>query len=121
MRYLAVVIIALLSPVLTDVFTMLWLTLSASWFDAADAHWLGVAVPVIADVLILQALVLWTVYRRDPWRIGALYLAVFCFAQALYLTSFHYPLGDIARYLLIIVMLGVVVIALFRRFAWRPA
>jgi hypothetical protein len=120
MKLVAVIVVAILCTVLTDVLGIVWLAVMREHFDLTGNYWLLVAVPAVAVVVALQALVLWRIYRIRPLYHGGIFLAVYSVAEVLYLTVMQNPTADIARYLAIILVVGGIVLSLFMRFAWQP-
>ena len=114
-----VVVAGLISPILTDIGTVIWLGIISPYVDATGNYWLFTVAPVVFDVMVLQCLVLWKAYKANLMRTAAIYLGVYAAMEVFWLNRIFNPSADIATYVLIILVVGAAVIAAFNHFFWR--
>ena len=118
-RLTAVGVVALLGVLPTEVLSIVWLTLLQDHVEVTANLFVLVPAPVVAVMVAVQALVLSRVYRTRPLLFAAVYLGVYALAYAFWLSRLFNPPGDIARYAVVILIVGALVMALFGRFVWR--
>ena len=119
LKFTAVVVVALFGVLPTEVLSIAWLTRLQDHVEITANLFILVPAPVVAVMIALQALVLSRVYRARPLRFAAVHLGVYALTYALWLARLFNPAGDIARYVVVILIVGSLVMALFARFVWR--
>ena len=118
-KYAAVVLVALSSVLPTELMSIRWMTL-LQWDAEVTANlFVLVPVPVVALMVALQALVLSRVYRTRPLLYAAVFLGVHAAGYVAWLTRLFNPPADVARYAIVVVTVGALVMWLFTRFVWR--
>ena len=115
----AVIVVALLSALPTEILSIIWLTLLQDHVDATGNLFLLVIAPAVAAIVAVQALVLSRAYRRKPLLFAAVYLGIYAVTHAFWLSRLFNPPGDIAGYAAIILIVGSLVMALVARFVWH--
>ncbi len=118
LKYAAVVLVGVLGVLPTELVSIAWLTRLQANVEVT-ANLFVLVSPVIAVVIALQALILSRLYRARPLRLAAVYLGVYALTYAAWLTRLFNPPADVARYVVVILIVGSLVMALFARFAWR--
>ena len=119
LKLTAVAVVALLGVLPTEVLSIAWLMRLQDHVEVTANLFVLVPAPVVAVMVAVQALVLSRVYRTRPLLFAAVYLGVYALAYAFWLSRLFNPPGDIARYAVVILIVGALVMALFARFVWR--
>ena len=119
LKYAAVGLVGVLGVLPTEVLSIAWLTLLQEHVEVTANLFVLVPAPVVAVMIALQALILSRLYRARPLRLAAVYLGVYALTYAAWLTRLFNPPADVARYVVVILIVGSLVMALFARFAWR--
>ena len=114
-----IVLVGLANVLPTEIVSIIWLTSLQRSFEVTANLFLLVPLPIVAVMVAVQALVLSRLYRPRPLLHGAVYLAVYAAAYSAWLTRLFNPPEDVARYALIILVMGSIVMALVARFVWR--
>ena len=115
----AVVGVAIVSVLPTEVLSIVWLTRLRDHFDVTANLFVLVPAPVIAVMIALQARVLARAYRPRPLVHSAIFLVVHAATYAYWLSRLYNPPADIASYAGVILVVGAIVMVLFARFVWR--
>ena len=115
----AVVGVAIVSVLPTEVLSIVWLTRLRDHFDVTANLFVLVPAPVIAVMIALQARVLARAYRPRPLVHSAIFLVVHAATYAYWLSRLYNPPADIASYAGVILVVGAIVMTLFARFVWR--
>ena len=118
-RVAAVVGMAIVSVLPTEVLSIVWLTRLQDHFDVTANLFVLVPAPVVAVLIALQAFVLGRAYRPRPLLHSAVFLVVHAATYAFWLSRLYNPPADIASYAGVILVVGAIVLALFARFVWR--
>ena len=103
----------------TELLGILWMTLLRDHFDVTTHLFFLVTGPAVGAMAAIQAAVLSRVYRARPLLLAAVYLGVYAATYAFWLSRLFNPPGDLARYALVVFIVGGIVMALFARFVWR--
>ncbi len=114
-----IVLVGLASVLPTEIVSIMWLTSLQRSFEITANLFVLVPLPIVAVMVALQAVVLSHLYRPRPLLHGAVYLVVFAGAYSAWLTRLFNPPEDVARYALIILVMGGIVMTLVARFVWR--
>ncbi len=120
-RFAAVIVLALLSVIPTDLLTAIWLGVVSGYIDVADRLSLllaGVA-PVVAAIVGIQALLLARAYRPQPALRACVFLGLYAAVHALWMRSLFNPIGDIAGHAAIILVVGALTMVVVSRLIWR--
>lgn len=115
------IIAGLLSVPLTEIFTVTWLRNAPADLDLTANFFSSVVFPVVLSIHLLMMLTFWKALARNPVRNCLLYVATHAVALSLMLNLFGNPLGDIAIYVGIICLSGLLISAVFRRYLWTTA
>ena len=115
----AVVFVAIVSVLPTEVLSIIWITRLQDHFDVTANLFFLVPAPVVAVLVALQARVLAPAYRPRPLVHSAVFVVVHAATYSYWLSRLYNPPGDIASYAAVILVVGGVVMALFARFVWR--
>ena len=114
-----IVLMGLASVLPTEIVSIMWLTSLQRGFEITANLFVLVPLPIIAVMVALQGIVLARLYRSRPLLHGAVYLGVFAVAYASWLTRLFNPPGDVARYVVIILFVGGIVLSLVSRLVWQ--
>ena len=115
------IIAGLLSVPLTEILTVIWLTNAPADLDMTATFFSSVVFPAVLSIHLLMMLIFWKALSRNPVRNCLLYVATHVVAQGLMLNFFGNPLRDIAIYVGIICLSGLLISAVFRRYLWTTA
>ena len=119
MKLAAVIVAGVLSVLLGEITMMTWLSISDRFMDVTGNFWLQGIVPVVFTVVLVQALVLWPIYRSNPLRYGIAYAATYTVFNAVELTMLSNPVADIATYVVTEIALVAIVIGGFNQLFWK--
>lgn len=120
-RYPVLFIAGVLSAVLMDLLSMVWMQTAPARLDLTANYFPMVVLPVALVLYFTVAVVLWKAFEPAPLIGSAVYLGTHLVAQALMLNYFYNPIGDIVVYEVILLAAGSVVLFVFNRYFWCPA
>lgn len=120
MKLAAVIVAGLLSVALGEITMVTWLDLSGRFLDVTGNFWLYGIVPAVFTVVLLQALLLWPIYRSNPLKYGIGYAATYALINAVELNFLSNPLADIATYVVTDLALAALVIGGLNQLFWKP-
>ncbi len=114
-----IAVMAVLAVLPTEILSIIWMSLLQQLAEVTANLFVLIPVPIVAAMVAVQALVLARVYRPQPLLLSAVYLVVFAAAYAFWLSRLFNPPADIARYVLVILVVGCIVFGFVWRFIWR--
>lgn len=114
-----IVAVAVLGVLPTEILSIIWIAVLQRYAEVTAHLFVLVSAPIVAGMVAIQAFMLARIYRPLPILLPAVYLGVFAAAYAFWLSRLFNPPADIARYVLVILLVGSVVLGLVGRFAWR--
>ena len=120
-RIILVILAGAIGVVLTEVFTFAILQMAPLDLDLTSSLFVSVITPAVLMVHLLLALIFWKAFEPEPMRNSLIFIASHAGLQAYELFTFNNPMGDIAAYATIIVLSGLAVTWVFRRYFWCPA
>ncbi len=120
-RIILVILAGAIGVVLTEVFTFAILQMAPLDLDLTSSLFVSVITPAVLMVHLLLALIFWKAFEPEPMRNSLIFIASHAGLQAYELFTFNNPTGDIAAYATIIVLSGLAVTWVFRRYFWCPA
>lgn len=120
-RIILVILAGAIGVVLTEVFTFAILQMAPLDLDLTSSLFVSVITPAVLMVHLLLALIFWKAFEPEPMRNSLIFIASHAGLQAYELFTFNNPTGDIAAYATIIVLSGLAVTWIFRRYFWCPA
>lgn len=119
MKLAAVIVAGLLSVALGEITMVTWLDLSGRFLDVTGNFWLYGIVPAVFTVVLLQALLLWPIYRSNPLQYGIAYAATYALINAVELNFLSNPFADIATYVVTDLALAALVIGGLNQLFWK--
>ncbi len=119
MKFAAVIVAGLLSVALGEITMVTWLDLSGRFLDVTGNFWLYGIVPAVFTVVLLQALLLWPIYRSNPLQYGIAYAATYALINAVELNFLSNPFADIATYVVTDLALAALVIGGLNQLFWK--
>jgi len=114
-----VILTGVVSAIATEVATVSWLKLAPLSLDVTGRFFLFGLPPAIVLISVLAGLLLWKIFARDPLRWGALFLGSWATSQAVELTALGNPPANVALYVAEVLLLGGIVLLLYRSLCWR--
>jgi len=120
-RILLVIFAGALSVGFTEVFTGAILALAPLDLDLTANLFISVITPAVLLVHLLMSLVFWKAFEPNPVRNPLIYIVSHAGLQALELITFKNPISDVTTYMIIIVLSGLLVTWVFRRYFWCAA
>lgn len=119
MKLAAVIFAGLLSVALGEITMVTWLGLSGRFLDVTGNFWLYGIVPAVFTVMLIQALLLWPIYRSNPLRYGIAYAATYALINGVWLNFLSNPFADIATYVVTDLALAALVIGVLNQLFWK--
>lgn len=120
-RYPLLIIAGLLSAVLMDLLSVVWMQAAPARLDLTAHYFLMVVLPVALVLYFTVAVVFWKAFEPSPLIGSVVYLGTHLAAQALMLNYFYNPIADIVVYEVILLAAGSTVLFVFNRYFWCPA
>jgi hypothetical protein len=120
-RIILVILAGALGVALTEVFTMTILSLAPLDLDLTSNLFVSVVIPAVLMVHLLLALIFWKAFEPEPMRTSLIFIASHASLQAYELVILNNPTADIAAYVTIIILSGLAVTWVFRRYFWCSA
>lgn len=120
-RITLVILAGAIGVVLTEVFTMTILNVAPLDLDLTSNLFVSVVTPAVLMVHLLLSLIFWKAFEPEPMRSSMIFIASHAGLQAYELFTFNNPPADVAAYVIIIVLSGLAVTWVFRRYFWCPA
>lgn len=114
-----VVAVAVLGVLPTELLSIIWIGLLQSHAEVTASLFMLVPTPIVAGMVAIQALLLARIYRPSPLLLPAIYIGVFAAVYAFWLSRLFNPPADIARYVLVILLVGSAVFGIIGRVYWR--
>ncbi len=111
-------IAGLLSVALSEIFSMSWMTIAPANLDLTANYFLSVVVPAVLLVHLTITLIFWKVLAPNPGRNCGVFISTHAIAQGAALFLLNNPPADIATYVTIILLSGVSISTVFRRYIW---
>ena len=121
LRIALTILAGLISAVLTEFLSMMILDVAPLRLDLTGHFFVSVLIPVTLGVHLTMALVFWKAFEPNPLRNPLIFIAAYAAFQAAELSTFGNPVADVARYVITIVVTGLLVSTVFRRYFWCPA
>lgn len=115
------VLAGLVSAVLTEVLSFVAMNVAPSSIDLTGNFFVSVLIPVVLCVHVAMALLFWKAFEPNPLRNPVIFIVSHAAFQSAELVTFGNPARDIVLYVIIIVVSGALVSAVFRRYFWCPA
>ncbi len=113
--YIAIIVVALVLVVLTDLLTVFWLSRAPASWDLTGNYWLTVAVPCMLPIITLAGLILRPI-RRGALQFPFLFWGVYVTGLSIWLTFLAgNPMQPTLTYAGIATVMCAVVFALLRR------
>ncbi len=119
MKLAVVIFVGLVSVLGGEIAMTTWLDLTDRFMDVTGNFWLQGIVPVVFTVVLVQALLLWPIYRADPVKYGIAYAAAYALCNALELNFLGNPIADIATYVVTDLAIAVLVIGVLNQLFWK--
>ena len=111
--------LALLAVIPTELVSIAWIGVLQRHVEVTANLFILIPAPIVAAVIAIQALALARVYRARPLLLASVHLGVFAAAYAFWLSRLFNPPADIARYVVVILLVGSAVFGLAWHFVWR--
>jgi hypothetical protein len=115
------IIAGAIAVVLTELFTMAILNFAPLDLDLTSNLFVSVVTPAVLMVHLLLALIFWKAFEPEPMQNSLIFVASHASLQAAELITFNNPSADVAAYVTIIVLSGLAVTWVFRRYFWCAA
>lgn len=119
-RIFLMILAGALSVALTEVCTSLILLNAPLDLDLTANLFVSVIIPSVILVHLVIAFVFWKAFEPEPVRNPLIFIAAHAGLQSIELVAFNNPVGDVISYLIIIVLSGLLVTSVFRRYFWCP-
>ena len=120
-RIVLVILAGAIGVVLTEVVTMTILSVAPLDLDLTSSLFVSVITPAVLMVHLLLALIFWKAFEPEPMQNSLIFIASHAGLQASELYTLNNPTADITAYVTIIVLSGLAVTWVFRRYFWCPA
>jgi hypothetical protein len=120
-RILLVIFAGALSVGFTEVFSGVILAMAPLDLDLTASFFTSVAPAAVLLVHLLMSLVFWKAFEPNPVRNPLIFIASHASFQAAELIAFNNPLSDVAAYVIIIALSGLLVTWVFRHYFWCAA
>lgn len=101
MKFIIVVVVALLAIIATELAVTTWLAVGPSQWPMIERYWSITALPAIVLVVVTCTALLWPIYRRSTPRYALLFAAVYLIGMALELYLMNNALQTIGMYVLL--------------------